>query len=205
MGQRSSSAVGSITSRTGMWARTASCTLRQLARCAVAGRVLVSERGYVGPAPSSTVTASQIVIYVAGTNANIGNLGGLGIKSATFGPFATLAANVVAPNGTLLIRERSKAVGSFVARWVSVGKFSELSLDNRFATTSERCQCQPHHRHPARGVAGGCRSWVPIAGPTQRRCRCRTDDPRRQQRGRSSGCTTRYSDTAGYDRHPMLG
>ncbi len=102
----------------------------------ISGRVLVNERGYVGPAPSSTVKASQIVIFVAGTNANIGNLGGLGIKSATFGPFATLAANITAPNGTLLIRERSKAVGSFVGRWVSVGKFSELSLDNRFASAS---------------------------------------------------------------------
>ena len=63
-------------------------------------------------------------------------IGGLGAKAATFGPYATLAANVVAPNGTLLIRERSKAVGSFVARWVSVGKFSELTLANRFSNST---------------------------------------------------------------------
>jgi hypothetical protein len=70
---------------------------------------------------------------VAGVNANSAVLGGLGAKAATFGPYATLAANVVVPNGTLLIRERSKAVGSFVGRWVSVGKFSELTLGNRFS------------------------------------------------------------------------
>ena len=63
-------------------------------------------------------------------------IGGLGAKAATFGPYATLAANVVAPNGTLLIRERSKAVGSFVGRWVSVGKFSELTLANRFSSST---------------------------------------------------------------------
>ncbi len=76
------------------------------------------------------------MIYVAGVNANTAVLGGLGAKAATFGPYATLAANVVAPNGTLLIRERSKAVGSFVARWVSVGKFSELTLANRFNSST---------------------------------------------------------------------
>ncbi|MFN8440619.1 MAG: hypothetical protein U0175_07625 [Caldilineaceae bacterium] len=102
----------------------------------ISGRAIVGEHSYVGPAPSSAVTAKQIVIYIAGVNANTAVLGGLGAKAATFGPYATLAANVVAPNGTLLIRERSKAVGSFVARWVSVGKFSELTLANRFSPST---------------------------------------------------------------------
>jgi len=86
-------------------------------------------------AETALLAAGQITIFVAGVNANIGNLGGLGGKAATFGPYATLAANVVVPNGTLLIRERSKAVGSFVGRWVSVGKFSELTLANRFGSS----------------------------------------------------------------------
>ncbi len=101
----------------------------------ISGQVQAGMNSYVGPAANSTVTARQITIFVAGVNANVGNLGGLGGKAATFGPYATLAANVVVPNGTLLIRERSKAVGSFVGRWVSVGKFSELTLANRFGSS----------------------------------------------------------------------
>lgn len=102
----------------------------------IAGRALVGMHSYVGPVANSGITPKQIVIFVAGVNADNNVLGGLGPKAATFGPYATVGANVVALNGTLLIRERSLAVGSFVARWVSVGKFSQLVAANRFDPNS---------------------------------------------------------------------
>ncbi len=101
----------------------------------IAGRLSVDQRSYIGPyldptaAPS--LTAKDIVIYVAGRNGASGALGA-DPKAAVFGQLTTLRANVVVPNGTLLLRQRTQATGAFFGRWLQAGPQVRLILESRF-------------------------------------------------------------------------
>ncbi|QQS46517.1 MAG: hypothetical protein IPM66_21870 [Acidobacteriota bacterium] len=101
----------------------------------IAGRLSVDQRSYIGPfldpAAAPWLTARDIVIFVAGRNGGSGALGA-DPKAAIFGQFTTLRANVVVPNGTLLLRQRTEATGAFFGRWVQVGQQVRLMLESRF-------------------------------------------------------------------------
>ena len=83
-------------------------------------------------APSATgLEARDLVIYVAGQNGQSGALGA-DPKAAVFGQLSKLKANVVVPNGTLLLRQSTEATGAFFGKWVQVGQQVKLTLDSRF-------------------------------------------------------------------------
>ena len=103
----------------------------------IAGKLGVDQRSYLGPAPSATgLTAKDIVIYVAGQNGQSGTLGA-DPKAAVFGQITTLKANVVVPNGTLLLRQRTEATGAFFGKWVQAGQQVKLTLESRLGCSGQ--------------------------------------------------------------------
>jgi uncharacterized protein YycO/photosystem II stability/assembly factor-like uncharacterized protein len=80
----------------------------------------LDQKSYFGPAPGSPINASDILVYVNGTNGKSGNLNA-GPEAAKVGINATFVANLYALNGTIELRQNSKSTGSFIGRDVSVG------------------------------------------------------------------------------------
>ncbi|RIK44388.1 MAG: hypothetical protein DCC55_02805 [Chloroflexi bacterium] len=79
----------------------------------ITGRLAVGQKSVVGPHPSATeLGASDIVFYVAGPNGGNGSLSG-NPKAAQVGQESTLYANIYAPNGTLLVYQKSTVRGAF--------------------------------------------------------------------------------------------
>ena len=83
--------------------------------------------------------ASQVVIYVAGSNNGSANdkhdsvdegFGGPAVVN--IGERAVVQANICAPNGSIWLKSRSQATGAFVGQHVLVGSFSKLTLDSAF-------------------------------------------------------------------------
>lgn len=101
----------------------------------IAGRLITNQRSYIGPYldPSAApgLTARDIVIYVAGQNGDNGALGA-DPKAASFGQSSTLKANLVVPNGTLLLRQGMEATGAFFGKWIQAGLQVRLMLESRF-------------------------------------------------------------------------
>ena len=92
------------------------------------------------PDPAATgLKASQIVIYVAGTDASChhngrdeesGDEGGRSV--AHIGENNIVSANIYAPNGTIWIKSRTQATGAFVGDDVRIGQSVTLTLDSVF-------------------------------------------------------------------------
>jgi cysteine-rich repeat protein len=97
----------------------------------VAGKLMVDYNSTVGPAAGSGLTAADIVFYVAGINGNSGNLWALP-RATRLGIGSDVQANVYAPNGTVWIRQKSEAAGSFLGRDVILGRKAEVTLDSAF-------------------------------------------------------------------------
>ena len=83
--------------------------------------------------------ASQVVIYVRGTNDGCSNDSNDSIDKGFGGPAvvnigerAIVQANVYAPNGSIWLKSRSQGTGAFIGQHVFVGSFSRLTLDSAF-------------------------------------------------------------------------
>jgi hypothetical protein len=100
----------------------------------IAGRLSVGQKSMVGPHPSTTeLGASDIVLHVAGPNGGNGSLSG-SPKAAQVGQESTLYANIYAPNGTLLVYQKSTVRGALLARWVDIGQEVALTFGSAFVT-----------------------------------------------------------------------
>ena len=99
----------------------------------VAGRIEAELGMNVGPADGSSVSASDIIIYVGGMN---GTTGGILEEplAVSFGNFAEIDANIYAPNGSIAIKGNSTMEGSFVARDIQIGRNVTVTLDSYWAT-----------------------------------------------------------------------
>ncbi|HEY4612948.1 MAG TPA: hypothetical protein VII11_08205 [Bacteroidota bacterium] len=86
----------------------------------IAGKFDSGQGSYIGPQDTTTLSADQIIFYVAGINGTNGNLGATP-KAAKIGIGNTVWANFYAPNGTLWIRQNSEARGQFIGKDVDVG------------------------------------------------------------------------------------
>jgi hypothetical protein len=106
---------------------------------------------YVGPAPGSTLSGASTIIYVNSTDAQSGCTYAInmGVKS-------TLIANVVAPNGTILLNQAMTANGAFFGKFINVGQGAKLSLSTAFGTGSNKivpnAERQDESPKPAAGV-----------------------------------------------------
>ncbi|MBK7258189.1 MAG: hypothetical protein IPI01_10375 [Ignavibacteriae bacterium] len=87
-----------------------------------------SDQGsYVGPKNGSTITESDIVFYVGGTNAQSSYT-----TSVNLGPAITLYANVYAPNGTLWLQSNTRATGAYVGKDVCLMGSVNITLGTAF-------------------------------------------------------------------------
>jgi len=90
-----------------------------------------STKGSIGPRSGSVLSAKDIVVYAAGGDGANGNIGS-DPRSVDIGSNAVIAANIYAPNGTLLFRDGTTATGAFVVRDLQVDQDVTLSLDSGF-------------------------------------------------------------------------
>jgi PKD repeat protein len=102
----------------------------------IAGRLGTSMNVVVGPAPGSGLDASDLIVFVAGTDGCPGGRPCFFPKSATIGYQNRIAANIYAPNGTLWLMSRTEATGAFIGRNVQVGSSTQVWLKSGFADES---------------------------------------------------------------------
>jgi hypothetical protein len=81
--------------------------------------------------------ASQIVIYVEGTDANCSHTDrddddDHGPASVHIGQANVVQANIYAANGTLWLKSKTQATGSFIGGHVRIGQNVTLTLDSTF-------------------------------------------------------------------------
>ncbi|MFN8440638.1 MAG: LamG-like jellyroll fold domain-containing protein [Caldilineaceae bacterium] len=108
----------------------------------VAGRVSIGQGSLVIPAATATsLTARDIVFYVAGRNGTNGGLSETP-KAVSIGQNSTLKLNLLAPNGTVQMDQTIVATGAFMGRWVSWGQNSTLTLASRFVTGASTATVQ---------------------------------------------------------------
>jgi len=88
---------------------------------------------YVGPANGSTITAADIVFYVAGTDAQSAFS-----QAVTVAPSSILFANFYAPSGTLFLDKATQGTGSFVGKNVQIGSDVVLTLATSFNGLAKR-------------------------------------------------------------------
>ena len=102
----------------------------------IAGRVKVEQQSYVGPAPSApTLHARDLVVYVAGASDQDDD------AAATFEQQTMVKVNVVAPNGTITLKQKVEATGAFLGKRVQVEQQVKLTLDS--ALGGNRSQPRP--------------------------------------------------------------
>ena len=97
----------------------------------IPGKFDTDQGTYTGPQDTTTLSANQIIFYVAGINGSNGNLGATP-KAAQIGIANTVNANFYVPNGTLWIRQNSKATGAFIGKDVDVGIGVKVWLPSAF-------------------------------------------------------------------------
>jgi hypothetical protein len=97
----------------------------------IEGRFEISKESYVGPAPGSGITASDIVLYVGGQNGGDGSLNALP-PAVNVGRDSLIEAGLYAANGTLSIDQGTVAVGALVGRDVRLNQNVQLSADSFF-------------------------------------------------------------------------
>jgi hypothetical protein len=86
--------------------------------------------------------ASQVVIYVAGTDMDRDRRGDdrdggnrhlqTTATHVDIGRQNTIQANIYAPNGTVRLGSQTKAIGAFFGKHVMIGEYVELTLDSAF-------------------------------------------------------------------------
>jgi hypothetical protein len=82
----------------------------------------------IGPAgATASVTASEIVFYVAGTDAQ-----SKFSLAVNISPKSSVKANIYAPNGTLLLNSQTQATGAFLAKDVTIGQQGTVALKSAF-------------------------------------------------------------------------
>ena len=97
----------------------------------IADKLNTLQGAEIRPSQTSTIDASDVVIFVTGINGNNGNLGATP-KAAKFGENNVVEANVYVENGTLYLKQNTVATGSFIGKWVVGGISTEFNFDSAF-------------------------------------------------------------------------
>jgi hypothetical protein len=103
--------------------------------CDDATEIRIFERLYPGSKSfiggSGGISASNVVIYVAGQNGKKGFLNSVP-EAAVIGEGSIVKANLYAPKGTFRTREGCDLTGSFIAQDVAIGQKNNVYLDSYF-------------------------------------------------------------------------
>lgn len=97
----------------------------------IAEKLNTTARFKLLPVVGSSLTATDIKIFVNGINGVTGNIGATP-KSAAIGSDSVVQANFYVPRGTLNIREGSTITGSLIGKWVMVGENVVVNFLNGF-------------------------------------------------------------------------
>lgn len=100
--------------------------------------VTADNNSVIGPSASSAIAPSDIILYVAATNAQSGCT-----SAMLLSPRTILRANVMAPNGTVVLNQYVNAVGAVFAKDIVVGHDAELTLGTAFSGQTRQA-VQPH-------------------------------------------------------------
>jgi hypothetical protein len=76
----------------------------------------------------SSLTAAQVVLYVAGSDNECHHNFGGSPTIVEIGPGSTIQANIYAPHGTVQLGPNAQATGAYFGRAVSIGAGSTLNL-----------------------------------------------------------------------------
>ena len=96
----------------------------------IAGRIQIDQNGFIGATPGvNTVTARNILIYVAGVNGSNGAITA-SPKSVMLSQNAVINANLIAPNGTIQMDQKMTGTGAFIGRWVNVSQLATFKLES---------------------------------------------------------------------------
>lgn len=95
----------------------------------IANKFEIGQKSFIGSDDGMDIAASEIVFYIEGINGTTGTLKAKP-KSADIGQNSTVNANFYAPNGTLIINQRSEAKGAFWARDVLIGSDVNVTYDS---------------------------------------------------------------------------
>jgi hypothetical protein len=95
-------------------------------------RVSIKATSTVGPNTGATVTAADIVFYVAGINGAGGGINQTP-RAVEIGIDNNLSANLYAPNGTIWLGDRTQARGSFFAKDVQAGPNVQVTLQSAWS------------------------------------------------------------------------
>jgi len=105
--------------------------------CAGGSEIYVQDRVLFGlgaklhPSASANIDATDIVLYVGGSNGNKGALWSIA-QAVRIGLGTNIKANIYAPNGTLSIGDRAKMRGAFIARDIVVGSRASVWHESAF-------------------------------------------------------------------------
>ena len=97
----------------------------------IAGKLVIGQNSYTGPADGSSIGAADIVFYVDGINGDTGELGD-SPPAAEIYPKSDFLANLYVPNGTLRLRQKSMFTGAFLGRDVIVEPKASVVLASAF-------------------------------------------------------------------------
>lgn len=95
----------------------------------IAERLEPGQKVTIGPAEGSGLDAADLHVFVGGINGKTGKLGG-SPKAAVIGQKNVVTATIYAPNGTLWLKQNTRARGAFIAKDVHVGQKVEVWLES---------------------------------------------------------------------------
>ncbi|HKR67138.1 MAG TPA: Ig-like domain-containing protein [Thermoanaerobaculia bacterium] len=99
----------------------------------VLGRIALDRETAIETAAGSGLAASAIQIHVHGANGGTGGLTSTP-SAVSFGRNATIAANLYAPNGSIVFAQDAIAIGAFYARDILVGRGGRFTLASAYNT-----------------------------------------------------------------------
>jgi hypothetical protein len=115
-----------------LWVKSnASVSAEAPVRMRVRNGVMADNNATIGPSRRAAISAADIVLYVRGTNAESKYT-----YSVNISPKSKIAANIYAPNGTILLNQETEATGAFYAKDIIVGKSVSVTLDAAFTNVA---------------------------------------------------------------------
>ncbi|MFC1558519.1 YCF48-related protein, partial [candidate division KSB1 bacterium] len=101
----------------------------------IANKFNTDLRVYTGPEEGANIDASDIIFYIAGMNGRKGKINSIP-KAAEIGMKNKTFANFYVPNGTLVLRTKTEATGSFIGKDVIVGIRTKVALNSYYGESS---------------------------------------------------------------------
>jgi len=98
------------------------------ARVHVRYGVDIDDATFIGPATGGTATASDLVVFVKGTDPECGHSYVVNVDEK-----ASISGSFYAPNGTIKLNQEAKATGALLAKSIRLGKLVQVTLASAYS------------------------------------------------------------------------